>query len=85
MPLSKRSQALTVSDRRAASSMHRSSTPKRHHRCGAEEALDPIIVEVHAQAMADQLRWRGVEDATQDEAACVYRKQYPSLSGNRIG
>jgi hypothetical protein len=44
--------------------MHRSSTPKRHHRCGAEEALDPIIVEVHAQAMADQLRWRGVEDAT---------------------
>ena len=43
--------------------------PQRHHRCCTEEALEPVIVEVNAQAMTDQLRWRGVEDATQDEAA----------------
>src|SRR6267143_1890866 len=60
---------MIIDDVTALALRYRPATPKRHHRCCAEEALDPVIVEVHAQAMADQPRWRGVEDATQDEAA----------------
>src|ERR1700675_3167958 len=48
---------------------YRPSTTERHHRSCAEEALEPVIVEVHAQAMANEPRWRRVEDAAQDEAA----------------
>src|SRR3979411_2350892 len=60
---------MIIDDVTALALRDRPTTPKRHHRCCAEEALDPVIVDVHAQAMADQPRWRGVEDATQDEAA----------------
>src|SRR5271170_7915628 len=45
------------------------STPQRHHRSCAKEALEPVIVEMHAQAMANEPRRRRVEDAAQDEAA----------------
>jgi len=48
---------------------YRPSTQECHHRSRAEEALEPVIVEVHAQAMANKPRWRCVEDAAQDEAA----------------
>ena len=43
--------------------------PQRHHRRRAEEAVEPVVVEMHAQAMADQPRGRRVEHPTQDEAA----------------
>ena len=58
-----------IDDVTALALRYRPSPPERHHRCRAEEALEPVIVEVHAQAMADEPRWRGVEDAAQDEAA----------------
>src|SRR5208282_167668 len=48
---------------------YRPSTPQRHHRCCAEEALKPVIVKVDAQTMADEPRRRCVEDTAQDEAA----------------
>jgi hypothetical protein len=35
----------------------------------AEEAFEPIIIEMHAQSMADQSRGRSVEYSAQDEAA----------------
>ena len=33
--------------------------PERHHRRRAKEAVEPVVVEVHAQAMADQPRVDG--------------------------
>jgi putative transposase len=48
---------------------YRPSTPECHHRGCTEEALKAVIVEMHAQAMADEPRWRRVEDAAQHEAA----------------
>ena len=47
----------------------RPPAPQRHHRRRAEEAVEPVVVEVHAQAMADQPRRRRVEHAAQNEAA----------------
>src|SRR5712664_352144 len=60
---------MIIDDMTALAFRYRPAAAKRHHRRCSEEALEPIIVEVHAQAMTDQLRWRGVEDATEDEAA----------------
>jgi len=34
-----------------------------------EEAVEPVVIEVNVQAMADQTRRHAVEDAPQDEAA----------------
>src|ERR1700677_3284515 len=45
------------------------STSERHHECGAEKAVEPIVVEMHPQTMADQPRGTGVENAAQHEAA----------------
>src|SRR5262245_63582309 len=36
---------------------------------GAEEAFEPVVVEMHIQTVADQLRRNAVEHATQHEAA----------------
>ena len=36
---------------------------------GAEECLDPVVVDVDAQALADEPRRRAVEDAVHEEAA----------------
>ena len=35
----------------------------------AKETVEPVVVEVHAQAMADEPRRRGVENTAQNEAA----------------
>ena len=45
------------------------SATNRHHGRRAQEAFEPIIIEMHAQSMADQTRGRGVEHPAQDEAA----------------
>ena len=42
---------------------------ERHHWGRAKETVEPVVVEVHAQAMADQPRRRGVENTAQNEAA----------------
>jgi hypothetical protein len=42
---------------------------ERHHGRRAQEAVEPVVVEVDAQAMADQPRRRGVENTAQNEAA----------------
>ena len=43
--------------------------PERHHGRRAQEAVEPIVVEVHAQPITDQPRRRGVENTAQNEAA----------------
>ena len=45
------------------------STADRHDGRRAEETLESIIIEMHAQSMADQARGCGVENPAQDEAA----------------
>jgi hypothetical protein len=45
------------------------STADSHHRRRAEEAFEPIVVEMHAQSMADQARGCGVKHPAQNEAA----------------
>src|ERR1700686_2306154 len=57
-----------INDVTALALRYRPSTPQRHHRSCSKETLEPVIVEVHAQAMANEPRWRCVEDAAQDEA-----------------
>ena len=39
-----------------------------HEMRGAEEDLDPVVVDAHLQPMADQARRHGVEDPAQHEA-----------------
>ncbi len=39
------------------------------HRAGAEETFKPVIIEAHAQTLADQPRGDGVENLAQDERA----------------
>ena len=46
-----------------------SSAVDRHDGRRAQEAFEPVIIEMHAQAMTDQTRGRGVENPAQDEAA----------------
>ena len=36
---------------------------------GAEEALEPVVIEVNIETVTDQTRRNAVEDAPQDEAA----------------
>src|SRR5450432_4657963 len=42
-----------IDDVTALALRYRSAAPERHHRRCAEEALEPVIVEVNAQAMTD--------------------------------
>ena len=39
----------------------RSTAAHRHQRCRAEKAFEPIVVEAHSQAMADQPRRHRIE------------------------
>ena len=41
---------------------------ERHYWSRAKEAVEPVVVEVDAQAMADQPRQRGIENTAQNEA-----------------
>src|SRR5262245_19224378 len=45
------------------------SAADRHDGRRAQEAFEPIIIEMHAQSMAEQTRGCGVEHPAQDEAA----------------
>ena len=47
----------------------RAAATQRHQRRRAEEAFEPVIVEPHAQPMADQTRGHRVEHPLEDEAA----------------
>ena len=47
----------------------RSATAQRHQRRRAEEAFQPVIIEPHAQAVADQARGHRIEHPLEDEAA----------------
>src|SRR5467141_2794440 len=60
---------MIIDDVAALALRYRPSTPERHHRSCTAKALEPVIVEMHAQAMANEPRWSCVEDAAQDEAA----------------
>ena len=47
----------------------RPAAGEAEHVAGAEEALEPVIVEAHAQALTDQPGRHGIEHLAQDEAA----------------
>ena len=38
------------------------------HTGRAEEGLDPVVIDMDPQPLADQLRWRRVEDLVDQEA-----------------
>src|SRR4051812_31077724 len=42
---------------------------ERHHWRRAKKTFESVVIEVHAQAMADQARWGGVGNTAQNEAA----------------
>src|SRR6266705_2759846 len=58
--------------------LRRPATPQGQQLRGAEEALEPVVVEVNVEAMADQTRRNAVEHASQDKAA-ARRHQDASL------
>ena len=47
----------------------RAAAAQRHQLCRAEEAFEPIVVETHAKAMADQSRRHRIEHLLEPEAA----------------
>jgi hypothetical protein len=49
--------------------LRRPTTPQGQELRGAEEALEPVIVEVNIETVTNQTRRNAVEDAPQDEAA----------------
>jgi hypothetical protein len=61
-----------------AAPLRRPAAPQGQQVCGAEEAFEPVVIEVNIQTVADQPRRNAVEDAPQDEAA-TRRDQDPSL------
>ena len=52
-----------------AAPLRRSTTPQGQELRGAEEALEPVVIEVNIETVTDQTRRNAVEDAPQDEAA----------------
>jgi len=52
-----------------AAGLGRSTAPQGQEPGRAEEAFEPVVVEVNIQPVADQTRGNGVENAPQDEAA----------------
>src|SRR5215468_4445577 len=52
-----------------AASLRRRAAPQAQQVRGAEEAVEPVVVEVNMQAMPDQSRRNAVEYPPQDEAA----------------
>src|SRR5579863_4685629 len=52
-----------------AAALRRPATPQGQQLRGAEEALEPVVVEVNIETVADQARRDAVEHAPQHEAA----------------
>ena len=52
-----------------AAALRRPATPQGQELRGAEEALEPVVVEVNIETVADQARRDAVEHAPQHEAA----------------
>src|SRR5258707_4471578 len=52
-----------------AAPWRRPTTPQGQELGGAEEALEPVVVDVNIETVTDQARRNAVEDAAQDEAA----------------
>src|SRR5260370_41116808 len=52
-----------------AAPLGRPTTPQGQELGGAEEALEPVVVDVNIETVTDQARRNAVEDAPQDEAA----------------
>ena len=69
--LAQRVDDVTVVDHVAmlAAGLGRSTAPQGQEPGRAEEAFEPVVVEVNIQPVADQTRGNGVENAPQDEAA----------------
>src|SRR3954468_14482268 len=61
-----------------ATPLRRSATTQGQKLRGAEEAFEPVIVEVNIEPVTDQTRWNAVEHAPQHEAA-ARRDQDPRL------
>ena len=47
------------------------AAPQRQHQAAAEKAVQPVIIQAHPQAMADQPRGHGVEHALQHEGGAA--------------
>ena len=70
-----------------AAPLRRPTTPQGQELRGAEEAVEPVVVEVNIETVADQTRRNAVEHAPQDEAA-ARRDQDASLlivGGSSVG
>ena len=52
-----------------AAALRRPAARQGHELRGAEEAIEPVVVEMNIEAVPDQTRRNAVEDAPQDEAA----------------
>lgn len=58
-----------IDDMTALAFVDRPPTQQRHDWCRAEEAVQPVVVQMHPQTVADEPRRRGIEHPAQDEAA----------------
>lgn len=61
-----------------AAPLRRPTAPQSQQVRGAEEAVEPVVIEVNIQTVADQPRRNAIKDPPQDEAA-TRRDQGPSL------
>jgi hypothetical protein len=61
-----------------AAALRRPTAPQSQQVRGAEEAVEPIVIEVNVQTVADQPRRNAIKDSPQDEAA-TRRDQDASL------
>ena len=52
-----------------AAPLRRPAAPQGQQSRGAEEAVEPVIIEVDMEPVADQARGNAIEDAAEDEAA----------------
>ena len=61
-----------------AAALWRPAAPQTQQVRGAEETVEPIVIEVNVQTVANQSRRNAIKDPPQDEAA-TRRDQDPSL------